>query len=371
MQYLVDSRVDTTIEQMYQQLLSEPLYPNPYPRVTIILQSAWARHEFWRRSDKDMMGELKSVQPMLVGQDSLHNMEQKKGGAGGNATENIHSGLPYTYVARGGNGSAVWGTLASVRIADPKNLCQLFSCLGELKNRTDVSQHVRNNKEEICTGFGGRTALEFRISAHDEALPSFIECHEHYIITGPQARTAIRLFVEHVIKYSQWLHMDTPHLVTVLSTGQIDPNTGNTGTKANFSIADLKKGSAAIRRELIRAANTNDGVFLHGLVRLDKPYSQRFVLMRKWFFFHWRDPSKGGSLEKQSYLAPSALQQAVYFTVQEAASVISVIQENSEDGNRDPMSPSNIGAYASTLKRNIGRRIMAGYVFHFYWRQSP
>ena len=48
MQYLVDSRVDTTIEQMYQQLLSEPLYPNPYPRVTIILQSAWARHEFWR-----------------------------------------------------------------------------------------------------------------------------------------------------------------------------------------------------------------------------------------------------------------------------------------------------------------------------------
>ena len=61
MQYLVDSRVDTTIEQMYQQLLSEPLYPNPYPRVTIVMQSAWARHEFWRRSDADMLSEITAV----------------------------------------------------------------------------------------------------------------------------------------------------------------------------------------------------------------------------------------------------------------------------------------------------------------------
>ena len=61
MQYLVDSRVDTTIEQMYQQLLSEPLYPNPYPRVTIVMQSAWARLEFWRRSDMDMLSEITAV----------------------------------------------------------------------------------------------------------------------------------------------------------------------------------------------------------------------------------------------------------------------------------------------------------------------
>lgn len=109
-------------------------------------------------------------------------------------------GMPYTYIARGGNDSAVYGTLSSIRVADPKNLCQLWSVLPELKNQTDISQHVRNNKEEICTSLVGRTALEFRIAAHDEALPSFIECHEHYIITGTQQRTAIRLFVEHVIK---------------------------------------------------------------------------------------------------------------------------------------------------------------------------
>jgi hypothetical protein len=421
MQYLADSRVDTTIEQMYQQLLSEPLYPNPYPRVTIILQSAWARHEFWRRSDKDMVSELQSVKAILVAQDSLSTHNDAKDQKPNEGKHKIHSGMPYTYVARGGNDSAVWGTLASVRIADPKNLCQLYKVLGELKNRTDVSQHVRNNKEQICTGFAGRTALEFRISKHDESLPSFIECHEHYIITGPQARTAIRLFVEHVIKYAQWLHMDTPHLVTVLSTGQIDPNTGNTGTRANFSVSDLKKGSAAIRRELIRAANSNDGVFLHGLMRLDKPYSQRknqfwmfvcivhgkivdafcswfflfpfsgaffpfsffltpsqcsfpssgFVLLRKWFFFHWRDPSTGHSLEKQSYLAPNSLQQAVFFSVEEASNVISVIQERKDDGNRDPMSAQNIGEYVSKLKRNVGKRVMAGDILDAYHEMIP
>jgi hypothetical protein len=72
-----------------------------------------------------------------------------------------------------------------------------------LKNRTDVSQHVRGNKEQICTGLAGRTALEFRISSHDESLPSFIECHEHYIITGPQARTAVSLFLSSFKKWQR------------------------------------------------------------------------------------------------------------------------------------------------------------------------
>jgi hypothetical protein len=376
MQYLVDSRVDTTIEQMYQQLLSEPLYPNPYPRVTIILQSAWARHEFWRRSDSDMLNELMSVKPTLISQDTLSGARSNTSGSSATSKdESIGSniGTPYTYVARGGNESAVWGTLASVRICDPKNLCQLYACLPELKNRTDISQHMRNNKEVICMGFAGRTALEFRICEHDEALPSFLECHEHYIITGTQARTAIRLFVEHVIKYSQWLHIDTPHLVTILSTGQIDPNTGNTGTRANFSVADLKKGSAAIRRELIRAANSNDGIFLHGLMRLDKPYSERFILMRKWFFFHWRDPSTNNSLEKQSYLAPSALQQCIFFSSKEASTVIGVIQEKLpvEGDARDPMSPKSIGEYVGQLKRNVGRKMMAGDVLDAYHEMVP
>ena len=203
MQYLVDSRVDTTIEQMYQQLLSEPLYPNPYPRVTIILQSAWARQEFWQRSDKDMVSELSSAQAMLATKDPLYRLEDDDSMSNTEGKENIHSGLPYTYIIRGGDQSAVWGTLASVRIADPKNLCMLYKCLGELKNRTDVSQHVRGNKEQICTGLAGRTALEFRISSHDESLPSFIECHEHYIITGPQARTAVSLLLSSFKKWQR------------------------------------------------------------------------------------------------------------------------------------------------------------------------
>jgi hypothetical protein len=203
MQFLVDARVDTTIEHMYQQLLSEPLYPNPYPKVTIILQSAWARQEFWQRSDKDMVSELSSAQAMLATKDPLYRLEDGDSMSNTEGKENIHSGLPYTYIIRGGDQSAVWGTLASVRIADPKNLCMLYKCLGELKNRTDVSQHVRGNKEQICTGLAGRTALEFRISSHDESLPSFIECHEHYIITGPQARTAVSLFLSSFKKWQR------------------------------------------------------------------------------------------------------------------------------------------------------------------------
>jgi hypothetical protein len=264
MQYMIDARVDLTFEQMYQQLLLEPLYPNPFPRVTIILQSAWARHEFWNRSDADMEKELLVVKPEIANTKA------------------------FTYIARGGNSSEVFGTLAAVRIADSKKLCALYKALPELRNNTDVSSFKKSNKEQICTGFAGRTALEFRVAQHDEDLPSFIECHEHYVITGGQPRTSIRLFVEHVIMYASWLHMDTPHLVTRLSTGQIDPATGNSGTRANFNVSDLKKGSAAIRRELIRAANNNDGIFLHGLLRLDAPFTPRFVLLRKWFFFYWR-----------------------------------------------------------------------------------
>jgi hypothetical protein len=165
--------------------------------------------------------------------------------------------------------------------------------------------------------------------------------------------------------------MDTPHLVTILSTGQIDPNTGNTGTRANFSVSDLKKGSAAIRRELIRAANNSDGVFLHGLMRLDKPYSQRFVLLRKWFFFHWRDPSTGHSLEKQSYLTPNSLQQAVFFSLKEAQSVISAIQEKLSEGNRDPMSQQNVGEYVAILKRNIGKKVSEGDMLDAYHEMVP
>ena len=126
-----------------------------------------------------MRNEIGSVKPILVSKDT-----GDLSTAGNNQDVGTTIGLPYTYVARGGNDSAVWGTLASVRICDPKSLCQLYTCLPELKNRTDISQHMRNNKEVICMGFSGRTALEFRISQHDESLPSFIECHEHYIITG-------------------------------------------------------------------------------------------------------------------------------------------------------------------------------------------
>ena len=126
-----------------------------------------------------MRNEIGSVKPILVSKDT-----GDLSTAGKDQDVGTTIGLPYTYVARGGNDSAVWGTLASVRICDPKSLCQLYTCLPELKNRTDISQHMRNNKEVICMGFSGRTALEFRISQHDESLPSFIECHEHYIITG-------------------------------------------------------------------------------------------------------------------------------------------------------------------------------------------
>jgi hypothetical protein len=167
--------------------------------------------------------------------------------------------------------------------------------------------------------------------------------------------------------------MDTPHLVTILSTGQIDPNTGNSGTRGNYSISDLKKGSAAIRRDLIRAANSNDGIFLHGLMKLDKPYSERFVLLRKWFFFHWRDPSTNNSLEKQSFIVPSALQQSIFFTAKEAANVIGVIQEHlSDEGDaRDPMSPAAVGEYVSALKRNVGRKLLSGDVLDAYHEMVP
>ena len=165
--------------------------------------------------------------------------------------------------------------------------------------------------------------------------------------------------------------MDTPHLVTVLSTGQIDPNTGNSGTRGNFYMSDLKKGNAATRRELIRAANSNDSIFLHGLMRLDKPYSKRFVLLRKWFFFHWRDPSTNNSLEKQSYIPPSSLMQAVYFSVKEAATVIAVIQEKLPEEQQDPEAPQNIGEYVSLLKRNVGRMMISGDVLNAYHEMVP
>jgi hypothetical protein len=76
-------------------------------------------------------------------------------------------------------------------------------------------------------------------------------------------------------------------------------------------------------------------------------------------------------LEKQSYLAPNSLQQAVFFSVEEASNVISVIQERKDDGNRDPMSAQNIGEYVSKLKRNVGKRVMAGDILDAYHEMIP
>ena len=58
LQYFTDSHLDIAMNEVYQYLLAEPLYPNPYPHVTKILQGAWARNELWTQSDDAIEDEL-------------------------------------------------------------------------------------------------------------------------------------------------------------------------------------------------------------------------------------------------------------------------------------------------------------------------
>ena len=160
LQYFTDSHLDIAMNEVYQYLLAEPLYPNPYPHVTKILQGAWARNELWTQSDDAIEDELLLKHPI-------------------NQLKEPTLRAPSCYVETCASGEAerIYGNRIALTLADPFVLDQLYDEIPEIHNNTDAQQHLKNNTEHICTAIARDCCIESRISQKiTNNLPPFLKC---------------------------------------------------------------------------------------------------------------------------------------------------------------------------------------------------
>ena len=168
-----DSHLDIAMKEVYQYLLAEPLYPNPYPHVTKILQGAWARNELWTQSDDAIEDELLLQTPH-------------------EPTERTDPKAPSCYVetCASGEHERIYGNRIALTLADPFVLDQLYDEIPEIHNNTNAQQHMKNNTEHICTAIARDCCIESRISQRLKQ-PTVFE-HEHYCVEGNDKRSAVR-----------------------------------------------------------------------------------------------------------------------------------------------------------------------------------
>ncbi len=301
LQYFTDAEVDSTMNEIYHYLIAEPLYPNPYPHVTKILQGAWSRNQLWTQSDDAIEDELLGETP------SEATVRDAK-----------DAGRPNVYVetCSAGPNEKIYGNSIALLVADPFILDQLYDEIPDIHNNTDASQHMKNNNEFICTAIARDSCIESRISLKaTENLPSFLEVHEHYCIEGNDKRSAIRLFIEHIMIYAKWFNDDTIHIMHKLSTGDISDDNEFASTDKNFNISQVKKNFTKVRMALKKAATDCTGICMHGFLKLKKPFpSDKFLYLRKWFILHWRNGNGEKNLiEHCSYKLPQAIYENVFF----------------------------------------------------------
>jgi hypothetical protein len=155
--------------------------------------------------------------------------------------------------------------------------------------------------------------------------------------------------------YVDWLHMQTPHLVSWLCTGPLNRHY-ESSTGQNFHVSQMKRGAAAVRRELLRAATADkkkDPITLLGLVKLELPDVRgsskkvpSFVHLRKRFYFHWKEESTG-IFRAHSQQDADSLYQSCFFSVEDAMAVLTAMASptGQDDSVQDPTSSE------SALKR--------------------
>jgi hypothetical protein len=360
LQYLCDTRVDSTVKEVYQCLLLEPLYPNPFPRVVKILQEAWARYELQHLTDDKIEKEFSSLSSTPVPRVSPNQRSC------------------YMEKAAAKKQEAVYGAKCALRFMDPGMLGELYDSFPALRNTTDSSMHLKNNTEHICLALARKTAIGSKITGSMQGrLPSFVECHEHYVIEGAVKRSAIRLFVEHVMGYVKWFHGKTPHIVRALGTGDCDDSSMRTMTSlgVNFNVATLKKNIANARRELLKAVGEGKGIAMHAFLKLPVKYkTEKWLYLRKWFVFHWRG-SKSDVIQFHSDASPSYVYEEAYFNqthaeiAMEALLDLNTSKKEFEDPNDENSRLSQ--KYTNAACIEVARQLKSGKMLAAYHALVP
>ena len=358
-QYFADSHMDTTMAEIYKNLLTEPLYPNPFPHITRTLQGAWARNQLWIQSDDSIEEELFSTPTTCL--------------------ERHLESQPTCYVEScGKKDEMIFGVHNALSCADPHLLDKLFDHLPILQNSTDASVHMKNNTEHICTALTRDTVIESRITSSQQGgLPSFIECHEHYPIEGAVKRSAIRLFVEHIMMYVKWFQEGTANIVRALSTGACGDESIFTmkSNRMNFNIAQVTKSVATVRRELLKAAADQHGICMHAFVKLGPPFpNDKWIYLRKWFILHWRDP-KTECIEHHSQDLCQAIYEDAFFdqTVAEIAMEAQLDPNKFGQGYENPANHSTAmyEKYALATRTEVARCWKVGNLVGAYHALLP
>ena len=360
LQYFCDSHLDLTMKEIYQSLLLDPMYPNPFPHITKIMQAAWARNELWVQSDDSIEEEL-----FLTPSTPLPRINTK---------------YPSCYVEKAGlkDDEVIYGSKCALAIADPSMLDKLYDHLPVLHNTTDASLHLKNNTEHVCVALARDTVIESRITAKSQGdLPSFLECHEHYAIEGAVKRSAIRLFVEHIMSYVNDFQAKTPHIVRALGVGDCGDECMRTmrSSGLNFDTSALSKNVATVRRELLKAAGEQKGIAMHAFVKLGVPYSpDTWMYLRKWFILHWRNPNSE-VIEFHSYNIPAAVYEEAYFdqTYAEIAMEAQLDPNNFGLGFEDPANHESrmYRTYAMATRTEVARCWKVGNLLGAYHALIP
>ena len=361
LQYFTDSHLDIAMNEVYQYLLAEPLYPNPYPHVTKILQGAWARNELWTQSDDAIEDELLLQTPHKP-------------------TERTDPKAPSCYVETCASGEAerIYGNRIALTLADPFVLDQLYDEIPEIHNNTDAQQHLKNNTEHICTAIARDCCIESRISQKiTNNLPPFLEVHEHYCVEGNDKRSAVRLFIEHIMMYAKYFHDGTPHIMYGLGIGGIADENEFGNKLFNFDILQVKKNFNKVRMALKKATLDGSGICMHGIVKLKKPFpANKFLYLRKWFILHWRNgASKKNEVEFCSHYIPQAVYEEVYFD-QKVCEISMESQLKTVHHGRayqDPMDPTcqQYKDYAKLTREDVAVNWKHGNILEAYHALVP
>ena len=241
----------------------------------------------------------------------------------------------------------IFGSENALKIVDPSSLYKLFKSIPALRNTTDATQFLKSNKELVCTALAKRSATASTILKPVQGeLPDFIEIHEHYFVTGPQKRGATRLIFEHIFKYVKWFHDTTPHIMHNLSTGKIASENIYTSSIKNFSIGDINKRKGSVLREINGAADRGDPICMHAFIKLQSPYQEKFIYLRKWFILHWKNQTSG-RMEHCSDKIPQAVYEEVYFDQsigeKSISGILESVQSNELHNNYVQNVPIQIG----------------------------
>eukprot|EP00942_MAST-04A_sp_MAST-4A-sp1_P011991 g11991.t1 len=114
-------------------------------------------------------------------------------------------------------------------------------------------------------------------------------------------------------------------------------NANTTGTFSSLSENEAKLNGAADR---------GDPICMHAFIKLQSPYQEKFIYLRKWFILHWKNQTSG-RMEHCSDKIPQAVYEEVYFDQsigeKSISGILESVQSNELHNNYVQNVPIQIG----------------------------